>query len=143
MAVLIDLLSWLILLGGVAFALIGSVGLLRMPDFYTRLHAAGITDTLGAGLILLGLMLQAGWTLVSVKLLLILGFLWCTSPIATHALSRAALVDPENPRPLLHEDGRSLPSPASGRGVGGEGLYFKDLPPRPNPLLLAGGEGRE
>ncbi len=58
MAVLIDLLSWLILLGGVAFALIGSVGLLRMPDFYTRLHAAGITDTLGAGLILLGLMLH-------------------------------------------------------------------------------------
>lgn len=104
MAVLIDLLSWLALLGGVAFAVIGSVGLLRMPDFYTRLHAAGITDTLGAGLILLGLMLQAGWTLVGVKLLLILIFLWFTSPIATHALSRAALADPENPRPLLHEE---------------------------------------
>lgn len=104
MAVLIDLLSWLALLGGVAFAVIGSVGLLRMPDFYTRLHAAGITDTLGAGLILLGLMLQAGWTLVGVKLLLILIFLWFTSPIATHALSRAALADPENPPPLLHEE---------------------------------------
>jgi len=104
MAVLIDLLSWLALLGGVAFALIGSVGLLRMPDFYTRLHAAGITDTLGAGLILLGLALQAGWTLVSVKLLLILLFMWFTSPIATHALSRAALLDPENPPPILHEE---------------------------------------
>ncbi|HOW61977.1 MAG TPA: monovalent cation/H(+) antiporter subunit G [Candidatus Contendobacter sp.] len=104
MAVLIDLLSWLILLGGVAFALIGSVGLLRMPDFYTRLHAAGITDTLGAGLILLGLMLQAGWTLISVKLLLILIFLWFTGPIATHALSRAALLDPDNPPPILHEE---------------------------------------
>jgi multicomponent Na+:H+ antiporter subunit G len=104
MAVLIDLLSWLALLGGVAFALIGSVGLLRMPDFYTRLHAAGITDTLGAGLILLGLALQAGWTLVSVKLLLILLFMWFTSPIATHALSRAALLDPEDPPPLLHEE---------------------------------------
>lgn len=104
MAVLIDLLSWLALLGGVAFAVIGSVGLLRMPDFYTRLHATGITDTLGAGLILLGLMLQAGWTLVGVKLLLILIFLWFTSPIATHALSRAALADPENPPPLLHEE---------------------------------------
>jgi multicomponent Na+:H+ antiporter subunit G len=104
MAVLIDLLSWLILLGGVAFALIGSVGLLRMPDFYTRLHAAGITDTLGAGLILLGLMLQAGWTLISVKLLLILIFLWFTGPIATHALSRAALLDPDNAPPILHEE---------------------------------------
>jgi multicomponent Na+:H+ antiporter subunit G len=104
MTVLIDLLSWLILLGGVAFALIGSVGLLRMPDFYTRLHAAGITDTLGAGLILLGLMLQAGWTLISVKLLLILIFLWFTGPIATHALSRAALLDPDNPPPILHEE---------------------------------------
>jgi multicomponent Na+:H+ antiporter subunit G len=104
MAVLIDLLSWLALLGGVAFALIGSVGLLRMPDFYTRLHAAGITDTLGAALIVLGLALQAGWTLVSVKLLLILIFLWFTSPIATHALARAALVDPENPPPILHEE---------------------------------------
>lgn len=104
MAVLIDLLSWLILLGGVAFALIGSVGLLRMPDFYTRLHAAGITDTLGAGMILLGLMLQAGWTLISVKLLLILIFLWFTGPIATHALSRAALLDPDNPPPILHEE---------------------------------------
>ena len=104
MAVLIDLLGWLALLGGVAFALIGSVGLMRMPDFYTRLHAAGITDTLGAGLILLGLMLQAGWTLISVKLLLILIFLWFTGPIATHALSRAALLDPDNPPPILHEE---------------------------------------
>ena len=104
MAVLIDLLSWLALLGGGAFALIGSVGLLRMPDFYTRLHAAGITDTLGAGLIVLGLALQAGWTLVTVKLLLMLVFVWFTSPIATHALSRAALADPENPPPILHEE---------------------------------------
>ncbi len=104
MTLLVDLLGWLALLGGVAFALIGSVGLMRMPDFYTRLHAAGITDTLGAGLILLGLMLQAGWTLASVKLLLILIFLWFTSPIATHALSRAALLDPDNPPPILHEE---------------------------------------
>jgi multicomponent Na+:H+ antiporter subunit G len=104
MAALSDLLGWLALLGGVAFALIGSVGLLRMPDFYTRLHAASITDTLGAGLILFGLMLQSGWTLASVKLLLILLLMWFTGPIATHALSRAALADPENPRPLLHEE---------------------------------------
>ena len=104
MAALLDLFGWLMLLGGVAFSLIGGVGLLRMPDFYTRLHAASVTDTLGAGLILLGLMLQAGWTLVSVKLLLILVFMWFTGPIATHALARAALADPANPRPRLHAD---------------------------------------
>jgi multicomponent Na+:H+ antiporter subunit G len=100
----IDLLSWLVLIGGVLFALIAGVGLLRLPDFYTRLHAAGVTDTLGAGLILLGLMLQAGWTLVTVKLLLILLLLWFTGVTATHALVRAALADPGNPRPILHEE---------------------------------------
>ncbi len=104
MSMLLDLLSWVLLLSGVAFALIGCAGLLRMPDFYTRLHAASITDTLGAGLILLGLALQAGWTLITVKLLLILAFLWFTGPIATHALARAALADPANPGPLLHKE---------------------------------------
>lgn len=114
---LIDGLSGLALLGGVFFAIVGGIGLLRMPDFYTRMHAAGITDTLGAGLILLGLMLQAGWTLITVKLLLILAFLWLTSPTASHALVRAALADPGNPRPLLHPDQcPSVPSPANGEG---------------------------
>jgi len=101
---LLDLLSGLSLLAGVAFAVIGGVGLLRMPDFYTRLHAASITDTLGVGLIVLGLILQAGWTLVTVKLLLILAFLWFTGPVATHALARAALADPDQPDPLLHRE---------------------------------------
>ncbi|MGD9298752.1 MAG: monovalent cation/H(+) antiporter subunit G, partial [Thiohalocapsa sp.] len=57
----------------------------------TRLHAAGVTDTLSAGMILAGLMLQAGFTLVTVKLLFILIFLWYTSPVASHALARAAM----------------------------------------------------
>lgn len=99
---LIDLLSGLALFGGVFFLLVGGLGLLRLPDFYTRMHAAGIIDTLGAGLILLGLALQAGWTLVTFKLALILVFLFFTSPTGAHALVKAALSDPENPRPLLH-----------------------------------------
>lgn len=116
---LIDVLSGLVLLGGVFFIVVGSVGMLRMPDFYTRMHAAGIIDTLGAGLILLGLMIQAGWTLITVKLLLILAFLWLTSPTACHALVRAALADPANPKPLLQQDSRPLtpgPSPAGEEG---------------------------
>jgi multicomponent Na+:H+ antiporter subunit G len=114
---LIDIFIGLALLGGVFFIAVGSVGMLRMPDFYTRMHAAGIIDTLGAGLILLGLMLQAGWTLITVKLLLILAFLWFTSPTACHALIRAALADPGNPRPLLHPNQRpSVPSSSDGEG---------------------------
>lgn len=60
MTLALDLLSWLALLGGLFFLAVGGIGLLRLPDFYTRLHAAGITDTLGAGLILLGLCFQGG-----------------------------------------------------------------------------------
>jgi multicomponent Na+:H+ antiporter subunit G len=64
--------------------------MLRMPDFYTRGHAAGITDTLGAGLILLGLMFQAGVSLISAKLVMVLFFLYVTSPTSTHALFKSA-----------------------------------------------------
>lgn len=95
---LIDAASWMLLLIGGAFCVIGAVGLLRMPDFFTRMHAASIVDTLGAAFILLGLMLQAGPTLVTVKLVAIGVLLFFTSPVATHALARAALargVEPE------------------------------------------------
>ena len=61
-----------------------------MPDFYTRSHAASVTDTLGATLILLGLGLHAGLSLISVKLVFVLFLLYVTSPTATHALVKAA-----------------------------------------------------
>jgi multicomponent Na+:H+ antiporter subunit G len=86
----IDLASWLLIAAGSIFCLIGALGLLRMPDFYTRMHAASLIDTIGAGLLLLGMMLQAGFTLVSVKLVFIGLLLFFTSPTATHALARAA-----------------------------------------------------
>ena len=91
MALLLDLSSWILLLVGAAFMIIGSLGLIRMPDFYTRLHPAGLTDTMGAGLVLAGLALQAGFNLVLVKLALIFLFLMLTSPTASHATARAAL----------------------------------------------------
>ncbi|OFW53413.1 MAG: hypothetical protein A2146_04920 [Actinobacteria bacterium RBG_16_67_10] len=89
----VDLLSWGSLLFGSAFAIIGGIGLLRLPDFYARMHGGGITDTLGAGLILLGLGFQAGISLIAAKLLLILLFLLMTSPTTAHALAQAALTD--------------------------------------------------
>jgi multicomponent Na+:H+ antiporter subunit G len=87
----IDLASWALLVAGGVFCVVGAVGLIRMPDFYTRVHAASVTDSLGAGLILLGLILQAGWTLVAAKLAVIGLLVFFTSPAAAHALVRAAL----------------------------------------------------
>ena len=78
----VDILSWAALMGGTFFCVSGAIGMLRLPDFYARLHAAGVIDTLGATLVLVGLMLQAGLSLVTVKLLFILLFLLITSPTA-------------------------------------------------------------
>jgi len=91
MDMLLTILSWLCLLLGSFFCISGGVGMLRFPDFYTRMHASGVTDTLGAGLILLGLMLQAGWSLVLGKLIFILLFILLTSPTSNHALAKAAV----------------------------------------------------
>jgi len=91
MAMIVDALSWVFLLTGSFLGVSGGIGILRFPDFFTRLHAAGVTDTLCAALILLGLMMQTGWGLVAVKLFFIILFLSFTSPVAAHALARAAL----------------------------------------------------
>jgi multicomponent Na+:H+ antiporter subunit G len=91
MSLAIDITSWVLLVAGGAFCVVGGIGLLRMPDFYTRVHAASVTETLGAGLILLGLMLQAGWTLVAAKLAVIGLLIFFSSPAAAHALVTAAL----------------------------------------------------
>ena len=100
MEIVLDVLSWLSIGGGLFFMLVGTVGILRMPDVYTRLHAAGMTDTMGAGFLLLGMGLQTvigivdgngQYWLVLIRLVLVYAFLLFTSPIATHAVARAAL----------------------------------------------------
>ena len=91
MSTLVNIISWAALLTGGFLVIIGGIGLLRFPDLYTRMHAAGVTDTGGAGLVLFGLMLQAGFTIVTVKLALILWFLLFTGPVASHVLAKAAL----------------------------------------------------
>jgi len=90
MALVLDVLSWVCLLGGAVFLLVGAIGLLRFPDFYTRLHAVSVCDTMGAGLVLIGLMLQGGLSLVTVKLLLMFYFMLFSGPTAVHALAEAA-----------------------------------------------------
>ena len=91
MAALIDTLSWVLLtLGGVS-VLIGGIGALRMPDLYTRMHAASLTDTMATILIFSGLILQAGFSLATLKLVAIMLFLLLTGPTASYALANAAL----------------------------------------------------
>lgn len=103
----LDVISWICLLAGGAIGILGGLGLLRFPDFYTRLHAAGMTDTLCALLIVLGLALQSGFSLLTLKLLLILLFLLFTAPTATHALARAATVDGVEPRTAAGDERRT------------------------------------
>ncbi|MCB2018698.1 MAG: monovalent cation/H(+) antiporter subunit G [Hydrogenophaga sp.] len=104
MSQFIDIASWVLLVLGGVFCCIGALGLIRMPDFYTRMHAASVIDTLGAGLMLLGLCLQAGWTLITVKLLMVALLLFFASPTATHALARAALARGLKPELAPTED---------------------------------------
>ena len=87
---ILDMLSWVFLVAGGLLGIIGGIGIHRFPDFFTRLHAAGTTDTLCAALILTGLGLQSGFSLVSFKLVLIFAFILFTSPTASHALANAA-----------------------------------------------------
>lgn len=104
MSAAIDILSWVLLVAGGVFCVIGALGLVRMPDFFTRMHAASVTDTLGAGLMLAGLVLQAGLTLVTVKLIVIGLLILLTSPAATHALAQAALA--RQIKPMLAKEDR-------------------------------------
>lgn len=99
-----DAASWFCLAAGAVFSVIGGIGLLRLPDVFARMHGAGIADTMGAGLVLLGLTFQAGWTLTTVKLVMILLFLLVTSPTSSHALARAALHRGVEPRVAGEED---------------------------------------
>ena len=89
---IIELLSWVCIVSGGLLGITGGIGMHRFPDVFSRLHAVSITDTLCAALFLLGLALQAGWTLASVKLLVVFVFLLFASPAASHALANAALL---------------------------------------------------
>ena len=97
MATILDVASWVLLtLGGIS-VLIGGIGALRMPDLYTRMHAASVTDSIGAILVLTGIMLQAGLSLATIKLAAILLFLLLTSPTASNALAAAAMLAGNKP----------------------------------------------
>ncbi|MBA4264982.1 MAG: sodium:proton antiporter [Comamonadaceae bacterium] len=94
----IELIAGAFLALGGFFVMVGGVGMLRMPDLYTRLHAASVTETMGTLLIMIGLMILAGWTLASFKLFAILMFLLFTGPVAAYAVANTALIAGVRPR---------------------------------------------
>lgn len=100
--ILRDTASWVLLTAGAFFYVVGAIGLNRMPDLFTRMHANSVGETLGAALLVLGMIVQAGFTLVTVKLVVILAVILYTGSVATHALARAAMHAGE--RPLLKNE---------------------------------------
>jgi multicomponent Na+:H+ antiporter subunit G len=109
MTLAVELASWALILLGSFFTVVGSFGLVRMPEVFTRMHAASVTDTLGVGFLILGMSLQAGFGLVTLKLVFLLALFFFTGPIVTHALAQACLH--EGIKPMLTEDRRGLTRP--------------------------------
>ena len=110
MTVILEWLSGLCLLLGGVLCITGGVGMLRMPDFFSRVHASGVTETLAAPLLLSGLLLQMELSLDSVKVIMIMILVLATNPTATHAMAKAT----------LHGGQRPLES-ANGKDIGGDG----------------------
>lgn len=88
----INIISTVLMAGGAFFMITGAVGLLRLPDFYTRLHATGKCDTLGEVLIIVGCMIYQGWSFITIKLFFLMLFIFIANPVATHAIMKAAYV---------------------------------------------------
>lgn len=106
MDLVLDLVTWAFIVAGAFFLIVGAIGLIRLKDVYARMHAASLIDTLGIGLVLTGLCFQAGFTLTTAKLLMILAFVFFTSPTTTYALARAALS--AGVHPDVSPEGREL-----------------------------------
>jgi multicomponent Na+:H+ antiporter subunit G len=97
---LLQILSWTLIISGSFFVVVGAIGMLRFPDFWARLHAASVTESGGVILLLAGMCIQAGLTLITVKLMIIGLFLFITGPTSTHAVANAALVSGLRPKSL-------------------------------------------
>ncbi len=94
---------WVLVLSGAFFLFIGSLGMVRLRDFWARLHAASIIDSAGVGLLLAGMMVEAGFSLVTLKLILIVIFLFLTGPTASHAVANAAFTSGSRPMDMVED----------------------------------------
>jgi len=128
-----DMAGGLLIVVGAFFYLVGAIGIYRMPDVFTRMHAASVSETLGVGFLVIGMMILAGFTLVSVKLAIILGVVLFTSPIVTHALAQAALQEGIKP---LGVGNQVLVGPGAQEGpekIGKKVEKRKEAPPKRPP----------
>jgi len=89
---IIEIVSTVFIVAGLFFMTTGAIGLLRFPDFYTRLHATGKCDTLGEVLVIVGCIIYQGWSFISIKLFFLMVFIFIANPVGTHALMKAAYV---------------------------------------------------
>jgi multicomponent Na+:H+ antiporter subunit G len=108
---ILEILSGLLVIVGVFLFASGTLGLIRLPDFYCRMHATGKCDTLGALLALTGLAVYNGFNLVSLKIIFIVIFIFVANPTATHAIGRAALVNGVQPWTKESEKDNSREAP--------------------------------
>tara|TARA_R110000868_G_scaffold877_8_gene6571 strand:- start:3727 stop:4074 length:348 start_codon:yes stop_codon:yes gene_type:complete len=108
LALVVQIASWACFIVGGLFLIVGALGLIRLPDFWARIHAAGMIDTLGSAFILAGMMLQAGFTLTTLKLVLIGLFLFIAGPTASHAIANAAWVAGLKPNRLEKDESALL-----------------------------------
>jgi len=88
----INLVGGVFILGGLFFFLVGTIGIIRFPDVLSRIHAAAKCDTLGALLCLTGLIIFNGFNMISLKILLVLIFIWVTNPTASHLIGKAEYI---------------------------------------------------
>jgi multicomponent Na+:H+ antiporter subunit G len=107
LTIALDVASWIFLVLGGISVLIGGIGALRMPNIYSRMHAASVTDSVGAIFVIVGIMLQAGLSLATIKLAAILLFLLLTSPTASNALASAALLAGTRPDAAMPDEERA------------------------------------
>jgi multicomponent Na+:H+ antiporter subunit G len=113
-----DVAAGLFLFAGAFFLIVGAIGMNRMPDLFTRMHSASVADTLGVILMLIGMVIVAGFTLVTVKLVLLMAFLLFMGPVASHALAAAALQ--AGVKPVLASHGKRHASAAAPKKPAGK-----------------------
>lgn len=88
----VNLISLTLMVAGAFFMLSGALGILRMPDFFTRIHPASVIDSFGAPLVLLGAAIHFGFSFIAGKIILLMLLLIITNPTATHVLSQSAII---------------------------------------------------
>lgn len=103
-SIIADAIGWICMIAGGFFCLVGAIGLNRMPDLFTRMHSVSVAETLGVGLLIIGMLVQSPDWMVAVRLVIIGAILFVTSPVSSHALARAALVNGAKPQ-LADADG--------------------------------------